>query len=89
MCRKVEYRTHKRLNNRAEKAHQPTRRKEKTLIKFKTPRGAQRLLSLIGKIKNLFSVEVGRYKKKASDQRLAFAAAKAIWLKAALGILAA
>ncbi|AIL13661.1 hypothetical protein IM40_09470 (plasmid) [Candidatus Paracaedimonas acanthamoebae] len=69
--------------------HSDNTTKRKTLIKFKPPRGAQRLLSLIGKIKNLFSVEVGRYKKKASDQRLAFAAAKAIWLKAALGILAA
>jgi putative transposase len=43
----------------------------------------------MGKVRNLFSVEVGRYKKKASDQQLAFAAAKAIWLKAALMILPA
>ena len=89
MCPKVDHRSHKRLNNRAENAHQPTRRKEKILIKFKSPQGAQRLLSLMGKVRNLFSVEVGRYKKKASDQRLAFAATKAIWLKAALKILAA
>ncbi|AIL13776.1 hypothetical protein IM40_10265 (plasmid) [Candidatus Paracaedimonas acanthamoebae] len=59
------------------------------LIKFKSAQGAQRLLSLMGKVRNLFSVGVGRYKKKASDQRLAFAAPKAIWLKAALKILAA
>ena len=87
MCPKVDHRTHKRLNNRAENAHQPTRRKEKILIKFKSTQGAQRLLSLMGKVRNLFAVEVGRYKKKASEQRFAFAAAKAIWLKAALKIL--
>ena len=89
MYPKVDHRFHKRLNNRAENAHQPTRRKEKILIKFKSPQEAQRILSLMGKVRNLFSVEVGRYKKKASDQRHAFAAAKAIWLKAALKILAA
>lgn len=38
MCPTVDHRSHKRLNNRAENAHQPTRRKEKCLIKFKSPR---------------------------------------------------
>src|SRR3546814_129436 len=89
MCPTADHRTHKGLNNRVENAHQPTRRKEKCLIKFKSPQGVQRLLSLMGKVRNLFSVEIGRYKKKAPDQRLAFAAAKAIWLEAALEILAA
>ncbi|AIL13455.1 transposase [Candidatus Paracaedimonas acanthamoebae] len=89
MCPKVDHRSHKRLNNRAENTHQPTRRKEKILMKFKSLQGVQRLLSLMGKVRNIFSVEVGRYKKKASDQRLAFAVAKAIWLEAALEILAA
>jgi len=45
------------------------------------------LLSLMGKVRNIFAVEVGRYKKKAPNQRLAFAAAKAIWLEAALELL--
>ena len=40
MCPNTEPRSHKNLNNRAENAHQPTRRKEKTLIKFKSPQGA-------------------------------------------------
>lgn len=88
MCLKTEHRTHKRLNNRLENAHQPTRRKEKCLIKFKSPPGVHKLLSLMGKVRNIFAVEVGRYKKKAPDQRLAFAAAKAIWLEAALGLFA-
>lgn len=87
MCPKAQHRCHKRLNNRIENAHQPTRRKEKCLIKFKSAPGVQRLLSLMGKVRNIFSVEVGRYKKKASDQRIAFDAAKAIWLEAAQNLL--
>jgi putative transposase len=84
LCPQTKHRTHKRLNNRVENAHQPTRRKEKCLIKFKSAQGVQRLLSLMGKVRNIFAVDVGRYKKKASEQRLAFAAAKVIWLEAAL-----
>lgn len=64
MCTKVEHRCHKRLNNRVENAHQPSRRKEKCLIKFKSPPGVQKLLSLMGKIRNIFAVEVWRYTKK-------------------------
>src|SRR3989338_3675072 len=37
MCPHTDHRTHKQLNNRVENAHQPTRRKEKGLIKFKSP----------------------------------------------------
>lgn len=87
MCSKAKHLSHKRLNNRVENAHQPTRRKEKCLIKFKSPPGVQRLLSLMGKVRNIFAVDVGRYKRKAPDQRLAFAAAQAIWLEAALGLI--
>ena len=86
MCAKAEHRSHKRLNNRVENAHQPTRRKEKCLIKFKSAQGAQRLLSLMGKVRNIFAVDVGRYTKKASEQRLAFVAAQTIWLDAAQGL---
>ena len=48
----------------AENVHQPTRRKEKCMIKFKSPPWVQRTLSLMGKVRNLFAVEVGRYKNK-------------------------
>jgi putative transposase len=78
-CPKAEHRSHKGLNNRVENSHQPTRRKEKCLIKFKSPKGVQNLLSLMGKIRNIFSVNVGRYKKPAHLQRLAFEEAKSIW----------
>jgi putative transposase len=87
MCRQTEHRSHKGLNNRVENAHQPTRRKEKCLIKFKTPRGVQQTLSLMGKVRNIFAVDVGRYTKEASERRLAFAAACAIWSDAAQQIL--
>jgi len=38
--------------------------------------GVQKLLSLIGKVCNIFAVDVGLYKKKTPDQRLVFAVAK-------------
>ena len=41
MCPNTEHRSHKGLNNRVENAHQPTRRKEKSLIKFKSENGVQ------------------------------------------------
>jgi len=89
MSSKTEHRTHKRLNNRAENARQPTRRKEKSLIKFKSPQGVQNTLSLIGKVRNIFAINVGRYTKTAQEQRAAFAVAKSIWDEAAQGLLVA
>src|ERR671913_967537 len=41
----VEHRRHKGLNNRAENSHQPTRRRERQLKRFKSPGQAQRFLS--------------------------------------------
>jgi putative transposase len=41
----VEHRQHKRLNNRAENSHQPTRLREKKMRKFKSAKQAQRFLS--------------------------------------------
>ena len=87
MCPKADHRSHKWLNNRVENAHQPTRRKEKCLIKFKSPRGVQQLLSLMGKVRNLFAVFVNRYKHKSALRRQLFDAAKSIWDKAASQIL--
>lgn len=85
----TEHRRHKGLNNRAENSHQPTRRKEKCLIKFKSPRGVQTTLSLMGKLRNIFAVEVGRYNKKMSSQREAFQNAKSIWNDASQRLLIA
>ena len=50
----VEHRRHKGLNNRAENSHQPTRRRERQMKRFKSPRQAQRFLSAHDRINNLF-----------------------------------
>src|SRR5215218_1180840 len=50
----VEHRQHKGLNNRAENSHQPTRRRERQMKRFKSPRQAQRFLSAHAQINNLF-----------------------------------
>ncbi|XVN44234.1 MAG: IS6 family transposase [Rickettsia hoogstraalii] len=89
MCPKSVNRTSKRLNNCVENAHQPTRRKEKILIKFKHSNSAQCILSLMGKVRNIFAVNVGRYTKTAPEQRIAFASAKSIWDEATQRLLAA
>jgi hypothetical protein len=50
----VEHRRHKGLNNRAENSHQPTRRRERQMKRFKSPGQAQRFLSAHDPIDNLF-----------------------------------
>jgi putative transposase len=89
MMKQAVHRSHKRLNNRVENAHQPTRRKEKCLIKFKSPPGVQRTLSLMGKVRNIFSVNVGRYLNSAARRRCAFRGALSIWDEASRQILCA
>src|SRR5829696_5869760 len=46
----------KRANNRAESSHLPVRRRERNLQGFKTPRSAQRFLSLHAATYNVFTV---------------------------------
>jgi putative transposase len=50
----VEHRQHKGLNNRAENSHQPTRRRERQMKRFKSARQAQRFLSAHDQISSLF-----------------------------------
>src|SRR3954467_14475831 len=50
----IEHRQHKGLNNRAENSHQPTRRRERQMKRFKSPRQAQRFLSAHDQVNNLF-----------------------------------
>src|SRR5829696_3106719 len=52
----VEHRQHRYLNNRAEVSHQPTRRRERQMQRFKSARHAQRFLSSHGQIHNLFQL---------------------------------
>jgi len=50
----VEHRRHKGLNNRAENSHQPTRRREKIMKRFKSAGQLQRFASVHDPISNLF-----------------------------------
>ena len=50
----VEHRKHKGLNNMAENSHQPTRRRERQIKRFKSAGQAQRFLSAHDGINNLF-----------------------------------
>ena len=46
-----------RQNNRAENSHQPTRRRERKMQRFKSPRSVQRFLSAHAAVHNTFTVE--------------------------------
>lgn len=70
MLKKSEHRSHKRLNNRAENSHQPTREKEKQMRGFKTPGSTQRFLSSMGTLLNLLKVK--RYVGSAKEYRKKF-----------------
>jgi putative transposase len=50
----VEHRQHKGLNNRAENSHQPTRRRDRIMKRFKSAEQAQRFLSAHDQVANLF-----------------------------------
>src|SRR4051794_16330515 len=52
----VEHRKHKGLNNRAENSHQPTRRRERQMKRFKSASQAQRFLSAHDQISIFFSL---------------------------------
>ena len=46
-----------RMNNRAENSHQPVRRRERKMQRFKSPGSAQRFLSLHAAVHNTFNVQ--------------------------------
>ena len=73
----VEHRQHKGLNNRAENSHQPTRRRERQMKRFKSPRQAQRFLSSHDHINNLFHLR--RDHLPASHYRAARTQALQTW----------
>src|SRR5919112_1012273 len=73
----VEHRRHKGLNNRAENSHQPTRRRERQMKRFKSARQAQRFLSAHDQIANLFHLR--RDHVTASEYRAARARAFEAW----------
>ena len=69
----IEHRQHKGLNNRAENSHQPTRRRERQMKRFKSARQAQRFLSIHDPISNLFHLR--RHQLNATSYRNARRAA--------------
>jgi putative transposase len=73
----VEHRQHKRLNNRAENSHQPTRLREKKMRKFKSARQAQRFLSAFGPIAGHFQPR--RHRLCARDYRAILQARFLVW----------
>jgi putative transposase len=73
----VEHRQHKGLNNRAENSHQPTRRRERQMKRFKSAGQTQRFLSAHDQINNLFHLR--RDHVPASEYRAARTRAFQTW----------
>jgi len=73
----ADHRAHKGLNNRIEKSHRPTRKREKIMGRFKSPRQAQRFLSAHDQINTIF--RPSRYKLSAPSYRHARADAFGLW----------
>ncbi len=73
----VEHRKHKGLNNRAENSHQPTRRRERPMKRFKSAGQAQRFLSAHDGINNLFLLR--RHQFPATQYRAARTRAFQVW----------
>jgi putative transposase len=73
----VEHRQSRYLNNRAEVSHQPTRRRERHMQRFKSARHAQRFLSTHSRIHNHFQLR--RHRMTATEYRTARDTAFATW----------
>ena len=80
LCRAAHIRR-KRANNRAESSHVPVRRRERKLQGFKSPRSAQRFLSMHAATYIIFTVP--RHLTTARTHRLFRAEAFEAWRKAA------
>ncbi len=72
----VEHRQHRGLNNRAENSHQPARRRERIMKRFKSAGQAQRFLSAHDQVANLFRRPANA---SATDHRKARAMAFTTW----------
>ncbi len=82
----TEHRQSRYLNNRAEVSHQPTRRRERQMRRFKSARHAQRFLSAHGRIHNHFQLR--RHRLSADQHRIARDTAFRTWREIA-GVAAA
>ena len=84
---RCEHRQHKGLNNRAENSHQPTRRRERQMKRYKSPQQVQRFLAIHDPIANLFHLR--RDHRTAAEYRAARAQAFQTWADVAGARLAA
>ena len=66
-----------RANNRAENSHQPTRRRERKMQRFKSACSAQKFLSAHAAVYNTFNVQ--RHLTSAQSHRVLRAAAMSTW----------
>src|SRR5687767_3370902 len=82
----VEHRRHRGLNNRAENSHQPTRRRERQMKRFKSAGQAQRFLAAHDPINNLFPL--CREYVTTTEYRAARTRAFALWAEVS-GVAAA
>ena len=73
----ADHRAHKGLNNRIENSHRPTRKREKLMGRFKSPRQAQRFLAAHDQINIIFKPR--RYRLTAPSYRHARADAFELW----------
>ena len=83
----MERRQHKGLNNRAENSRLPTRRRERIVKTFKSPRQARRFLSIHDQVANRFHFP--RNRLSANAHRTARAAAFVAWGEITAALLAA
>jgi len=67
-------------NNRVENSHQPTRRRERKMQRFKSPGPAQKFLSTHAAVYNIFNVQ--RHLVSAETHRTCRAAAMNTWREA-------
>jgi putative transposase len=80
----ADHRAHKGLNNRIEGRHRPTRRREKIMGRFKSPRQAQRFLAAHDQINTILKPR--RYRLTATSYRHARADAFSLWADYALAM---
>ena len=75
--RRVEHRKHKRLNNRVEHSHQPTRQRERTMRGFTSAGHAPRFLSACGPIREHCCPR--RHRFRAAEYRQERARRMEVW----------
>ena len=73
-----------RKNNRAENSHQPVRRRERKMQRFKSARSAQRFLSMHAAVRNTFNLQ--RHLVSRSTLRILRAEAASEWRNAVAAV---